>query len=337
MNAQAPRDTSARRFALDAAPVAVILLAAIGARTALAAAYPTAALLLFLWIASDTMILALVARTPGRRPRWHAVLGTAAAASLIVWLGSPAPLRTALLATPAIAAVMASAVLGHVAWATLRARRTIRSSGMSMRDRWTTAAAEFLPPAFVRLAAAELSVIHIALFRWGGPADIPAGSRTFAYHRHLAPMCATLLVLSLIEIAVCHLLAAHWSPTAALILFALSVFGLVYLIGLIKSFRYRPVLITAQGVRIRAGLAIDQSIPLERIARVETAIAGADIRDPATLNAALLAWPNILLRIDPPIARRSWLGRRAPIAAVAFRLDDPDPFVRLLNWRLGRA
>jgi len=336
MNAQAYRSSTAGRRALNAAPFVIIVLAGLGARTPLATAYPTTALLLFLWIATDTMLLALIARAPDRRPRWHAVLGTVAAAGIVVWLGSPAPLRAAFMATPVIAGVMAIVLLAHVVWAALRVRHAFRSAGTVARDRWTAAASEVLPPALVRLAAAELSVIHMALFRWGGAADVPAGSRAFAYHKHLAPMCATLLILSLIEIAVCHLLVGLWSPTAALILFVLSVFGLVYLVGLIKSFRFRPVLITAEGVRIRAGLAIDQPIPLETIAAVETAIVGDVVRDPATLNAALLAWPNILLRLDPPIMRRSLL-RRAPIFAVAFRLDDPDAFVRLLNWRLGRG
>jgi len=337
MNTRAYRGTASSRLALIAAPFVIIILAGLGARTALAAAYPTAALLLFLWIATDTMLLALIVHAPDRRPRWHAVLGTAAAAGVVVWIGSPEPLRAALLATPAIAGGLAAVLLGHIGWAALRARRVFRSAGIAAQDRWIAAGSEFLPPALVRVAAGQLSAIHIALFRWGGAADMPAGSRAFAYHRHLAPMCATLLILSLIEIAVCHLLIGLWSPTAALILSVLSVFGLVYLIGLIKSFRYRPILITVEGVRIRAGLAIDRTIPLERIVAIETAIAGADVGDPATLNAALLAWPNILLRIDPPITRRSWLGPRAPIAAVAFRLDDPDAFVRLLKWRLGRG
>jgi len=337
MNAWVYRGPIFNRRVLNAAPFLIIMLAGLGARTPLATAYPTTALLLFLWIATDTLLLALIARAPDRRPRWHAVLGTVAAAGIVVWLGSPAPLRAALMATPAIAGGMAIVLLGHMVWAALRARHAFRSAGDVARDRWTAAASEFLPPALARLAIAELSVIHMALFRWGGAADVPVGSRAFAYHKHLAPMCATLLILSLIEIAVCHLLVGLWSPTAALILFVLSVFGLVYLVGLIKSFRFRPVLITAEGVRIRAGLAIDQPIPLESIAAVETAIAGAEVNDRATLNAALLAWPNILLRLDPPIARRSFLGRPAPITAVAFRLDDPDAFVRLLNWRLGRG
>ncbi|SDC93529.1 hypothetical protein SAMN05444678_10737 [Sphingomonas sp. YR710] len=335
MNTRTYSNVTPRHFATTVAPFLIVALAALAARTALAATYPTIALLLFLWIASDSMVLALVARAPGRRPGWHAVLGALAAASFAVWLGSPAALRQALVAMPAIAVGMVIMVLSHTAWAALRARRLFRSAGVPANERWIAAASEFLPPALVRFAAAELSVVHMALFRWGGPADVPADARAFAYHRHLAPISAILLALSAIEVGVYHIFVGHWSRAAALVMFVLSDVGLIYLVGLIKSFRLRPVLITPDGVRIRAGFLIDQRIPLDRIAKVETSFAGADVRDPATLNAALLAWPNILLRLNAPQARRSPLRRRAPFCTVALRLDDPEPFVRLLRWRLG--
>ncbi len=199
-----------------------------------------------------------------------------------------------------------------------------------------SAALELFPPALVRLAAAELTVLHMALFRWGGPADVPANARAFAYHKHLTPMCATLLILSAIEIAVYHLLVGHWSRTATLVMFVLSDVGFVYLVGLIKSFRFRPVLLTPEGVRVRAGFLIDRLVPLDAIVAVEGGFTGEEVRDPATLNAALLAWPNIMLRLNRPLDRRSLLKKRSPAIRVAFRLDDPEPFRRLLTWRLGQ-
>ncbi len=158
----------------------------------------------------------------------------------------------------------------------------------------------------------------MAFFRWGGPGDIPANCRGFAYHQHLAPMCGTFLALSAIEIAVYHVLVGHWSQTAAVIMFIVSDIGFIYLVGLIKSFRFRPVLVTPDAVRIRTGLLIDQSVPLDAIARIETSFDGDSVRDPATLNAALMAWPK---------------GSKT-YSSIAFRLDDPEPFTRLLQWRL---
>lgn len=335
MVARIDKRVDRRRIAATVVPVVIVSLAGVAVRTPLASAYPLAALLLFLWIVADTLMLALVARSSGR-PERSAVLGALAGASVTVWLGSPAAIRSALRETPIVALMMGAAVLGHVAWATVRARRALTGRGEDRRSEWVSAASAFLPPALVRLAVAELTVIHMAVFRWGGPADVPANARAFAYHRHLTPMCVTLLILSGIEMTVYHLLLGHWSRTAAIAMFILSDVGFVYLLGLIKSFRFRPVLLMPDGIRVRAGFLIDEFIPIDAISTIDGDFGGDEVRDPATLNAALLAWPNVLVRLNRPLHRRSLLGKRTPAVRVAFRLDDPASFTRLLLWRLGQ-
>lgn len=334
MTAQTGKSVDRRQIAATITPFIIITIAGMAVRTPLAAAYPIVALLLFLWVVADTLMLSLIARS-SEKPDWSAVLGVLAGASFTVWLASPSQIRRALLEMPILAVTIAAVVLGHVAWATARASRVVNREGVDRRERWVSAASEIFPPSLVRLAVAEMTVIHMALFRWGGPADVPANARAFAYHKHLTPMCATLLILSAIEIAVYHLLLGHWSRTATFVMFILSDVGFVYLVGLIKSFRFRPVLLTPEGVRVRAGFLIDQLVPLDAIVAVEGGFTGEEVRYPDTFNAALLAWPNIMLRLDRPLPRRSLLKKRGPFVRVAFRLDDPEAFTRLLVWRLG--
>ncbi len=334
MTAQSSSNIGRRQIAATVAPFVIVALAGLAVRTPLAASYPFAALFLFLWIVADTLMLSLVARSSGK-PGWRDVLGVLAGASLTVGVASPQALRVALLDTPILAVTMAMVVLGHIAWATARASRKVVTSRTDRKERWVSAGSEFFPPALVRLAVAEIAVLHMALFRWGGPADVPPNARAFAYHKHLTPMCVTLLVLSAIEIAVYHLLVGYWSRTATAVMFVLSDVSFVYLVGLIKSFRFRPILLTPEGVRVRAGFLMDQLVPLNAIAAVESDFTGAKVRDPATLNAALLAWPNIMLRLERPLHRRSFLKKRGPYNCVAFRLDDPEQFIRVVAWRLG--
>lgn len=334
MTAQTSETSSLRQIAAKIAPFIIVVLAGMAVRTPLAASYPILALLLFLWVVSDTLMLSLITRS-SRKPEWSAVLGVLAGASFTVGLASPSPLRRELLEMPVLAVTMAAIILGHAAWAMARASRAMNKEGVDRKERLVSAASEVIPPALARLAVAEMAVIHMAMFRWGGAADVPANTRAFAYHKHLTPMCATLLILSAIEILAYHLLLGHWSRTATVVMFILSDVGFVYLVGLIKSFRFRPVLLTPEGVRVRAGFLIDQFVPLEAIAAVESHFTSGEARDVNTLNAALLAWPNIMLRLDRPLPRRSFLKKRSPIVRVAFRLDDPEPFTRLLAWRLG--
>jgi hypothetical protein len=333
MTTQTENGFNSRQTAGKAAPFIIVALAGLAVRTPLAAAYPFIALLLFLWIVADSLMLALIVRTSGK-PEWRAVLTVLASASFTVWLGSPSAIRGVLLEMPILMMAMAAVVIGHVIWATARASRALNGQGKDRKERWVSAASETFPPTLVRLAMTEMTVIHMALFRWGGPADVPANARAFAYHRHLTPMCAALLILSAIEIAVYHVLVRHWSHTATIVMFILSDVGFVYLVGLIKSFRFRPVLLMPEGVRVRAGFLIDQLVPLDAIIAVERGFASEEVRDSATLNAALLAWPNILLRLDRPLHRRSLLKKRDPFDRIAFRLDDPELFIRLLMGRL---
>ncbi len=334
MTTRTSNDIDRRRIAAKIAPFIVIALAGMAVRTPLAAAYPFWASLLFLWVVNDALMLSLMVRSSGK-PRWSDVLGVLAVASLTVWLGAPPMIRGELGQMPFLAVVMVAIVLCHVAWMVARASRIMNGAAFDRKDKLVSAASEIFPPMLVRLAAAEMTVIHMALFRWGGPADVPANARAFAYHKHLTPMCAALLILSAIEVAVYHLLVGHWSRNAAAMMFILSDVGFVYLVGLIKSFRFRPVLLTPDGVRVRAGFLIDQFIPLDAIVAVESVFTGDEVRDPATLNAALLAWPNVMLRLDRPLHRRSYLRKRNTFARVTFRLDDPEAFIRLIGWRLG--
>lgn len=336
MRAHAIERPDAGTLLTTIAPAIAIGLAGLAARTPLAAAYPRLSVLLFLWIAADGLTLALIARAPGHRPSRHAVLAALAGACVAVGVASSDRLRAALLTMPVIVALMGVVVGVHLGWGLARAWRTWRA-GPAGPARWAAAAGEIMPPALIRIAAAELSLIRLALFRWGSAPDVPAGSRGFDYHRHLLPIFAVVLGLQAIELMVVHLLVSRWSATAAWVLFAISTAGLIYMVGLLKSFRLKPVLLTAEGVRVRTGILIDRFIPYDQIVSLDASFGGAEVKQSGTLNAALLAWPNLLLRLRDPIPRARLLRRATPITAVALRLDDPEPFARVLRWRLGQA
>ncbi|MEG3091366.1 hypothetical protein [Sphingomonas sp. PB1R3] len=313
------------------APVLVITAAAALLRLPIAQSHARAAALLFLWIASDAMMLGLLARA--RRPGWRAGIAAMASAGMAVLSLSPPPIRAALLAMPWALAVPVIAIALHGGWGLWRVVERVRQWDRHDPERWTSLLGEVFPRPFARLAVAEAGLLHLALFRWRAKPDVPPGTIGFAYHRHLQPMMITLLALSCIEIGVTHLLIAHWSRTLALVLFVVSDVSLLYLIGLIKSLRLAPVLLTQAGVRVRAGILVDRTIPYAAIRHVQLHPDGDTVRAPGIWNVALLAWPNLLLRLDPPLPPRSrW--RRDPVDAIALRLDEPGPFLDELRVRL---
>lgn len=323
---------SGRRVALLwGAPVLAILAARLFTTTAIAGEHPRTAAVIFLWIAADALALAAIARAPDNRPGLRAMLGAFAAACLIVPIAAAAPVREALFTMPPLVAGMALTVLAYAGWSTAKAAVRFRSTGSV-----PLALGEVLPPRLVALLRAELAMVALALFRWNVPPEVPCGAKAFAYHRYLIPMLVAFLVLQLIELAVVHLLVSMWSETVALVLLGLSAWGVIYIVALLKSFRICPILLTQDGVRIRAGRLIDETIPFEAIARQRAAFDADRVKSKRTLNAAVLSWPNLFLELKEPVAVRTFLGGSRPVDAVALRLDDPGEFVRLLAAAIDR-
>jgi hypothetical protein len=154
---------------------------------------------------------------------------------------------------------------------------------------------------------------------------------TFAYHRSLAPMLWVFVALAGAELVIVHLLLVLWKPWLAWTLSVLSLATIAWIVGIILSFRSRPVCIADGVLVMRAGALKSIAVPLDRVAGLRDGWSAADLKRPDTLNLALLAWPNVFVELTEPLAR----GRRA-IHAIAHKLDDPTAFAAALDG-LGRA
>ena len=319
---------SRRTLATIAPPLVVAgSLALIG--SGWAAANPVLAAVLFCWIVADALALATIARDEACRPGPKALLGAFAAASFVVLVGSRGPVRDAIMAMPAVPLALLLTILAYLGWSGWRAVR-LWCAHRSLEN----ALGEILPHPLVALAIAEARVLHLALFRWRASADIPAGTQGFAYHRYLTPMLAVLLVLQLIELGVVHMLVMLWSPTVAWILFAISAWGVVWIVALLKSLRLKPILLTDEGVRVRGGFLIDVLVRYDDIAELRSSFAAEDVQARTTLNAAILSWPEFMLDLRQPMAVPGLFGRSSEVDRVAFKLDDPAAFRTELARRL---
>lgn len=311
------------------APPLAVAAALTLAKTGWALAHPGIAAALLCWIVADSLALGVIARHEERRPGALALLGAFALASFVILVGSRGPVRAAIMDLPAVPLALGLTILAYLGWSGWKAWQVWRV-GRSVED----ALAQVLPRPLIALALAELRVVHLALLSWGRPADVPSGATGFAYHRYLAPMIAVLLVLQLIELSVVHLLVMLWSPTLAYVLLAISAWGVLWILALLKSLRLRPILLTEQGVRVRAGLLIDVTVPFDRIAAVREPSGGQEVKAKTTLNAALLAWPSIVIELREPMRLPGPLGRERLVEKVAFKLDDTAAFHAQLSNRL---
>jgi len=150
-------------------------------------------------------------------------------------------------------------------------------------------------------------------------AESPAA---FAYNRPLAPSMWALACIMAVELVVVHLLvSALWSRTAAAILSVLSLAALVWMVAFIRSLKRLPVLVDEEAVTMRLGSLRSVRVPAAQIAGLRTSWTPEELKAKGVLNLALINYPNVMVGLDPPLAR----GRRK-LRGIAHRLDDPAAF-----------
>lgn len=155
------------------------------------------------------------------------------------------------------------------------------------------------------------------------PDDGAGGDVAISSRRAIGPMMWVLAGLSTVELLVVHALVALWWPELAIGLSAVTTSGLVWLVVMIRSLATRPSLVGRGRLLLRCGRMRAIAIPAEAVARIRTeGIDEAAVKAAGVLNLALIAFPNVVVELDP--AMRA--GRRR-VSAVAHRVDDLAAFV----------
>ncbi len=303
-------------------PLAAIALARFLTFTPWAQANSGWAAILFAWVVADALLLALMAKAEDHKPAFFQVIGVLSVASIVVLVGASAPVRAEYFALPQVLIAAGVTLALYLAMSAIRVITAYRETGSIIAG-----FERVLPKPLVRQVATECKMLSLGLLRWGAPVDVPAGARAFAYHTYLTPMVATFLVLQLIELSVVHFLLMLWNPTVAWVLLALSVWGVVWTMALLKSFRINPVLLTEDSVRVRSGMLYDFEVPRGSIASTHAAFSSEELESKEVLNLAIMSSPNCSLRLKQPINIPTFFGGSKAISGVALRLDESAAFL----------
>jgi Bacterial PH domain len=166
------------------------------------------------------------------------------------------------------------------------------------------------------------------------------GVQAFSYAKELAPLMGAFIFVSLIELPVVHLLLP-WD-TVRLIAAVLSVWGLLWMIGLLASMKVFPHLIDDNGLRIRYGTTTDIRIPWDAIASVTTRRHSVPTRhhvelersdDETVLNVPVLKQTKIDVELHQPTTIKL-PKHTTQITELRFYADDPRAFVTSARKRL---
>lgn len=143
------------------------------------------------------------------------------------------------------------------------------------------------------------------------------------------------LILVGAEIPLMHVLVHVFSPIAALVVTALSLYGFVFLLAEYRATLHRPMTLDGHTLHLRYGLVHDLSIPCEWIARLEPA-AGTARRATGRVRAYGMGAATHKLILQPGTRLRGLFGEQE-VTEILVGVDDPARFGRLLSETVRAA
>lgn len=120
----------------------------------------------------------------------------------------------------------------------------------------------------------ELS-LYGSLVRWlARRPDLPRGATPIGYSRLVAPMLWLWIFGSTVEVIVVEVVLRHldqpWADAARMPLLLLGIWGVVWMLGMLASYRVRPHLLTDTELRVRSGARTWLILPLEAVEATRT-------------------------------------------------------------------
>ncbi|MGY1621333.1 hypothetical protein ACI789_03930 [Geodermatophilus sp. SYSU D00965] len=167
--------------------------------------------------------------------------------------------------------------------------------------------------------------------------EVRPGEAALPYAGRFGLVVGVLCVLGGLETVVVHLLLP-WE-VARWVLLAVSVYALLWMVGFGLSLRQHPHVVRDGALVLRFGHLRSVVVPLSGLVavrrHVETGHRRTVVHDGDRLVVSVMGDTNVELRVDPPVRVP---GQAAPVARVAFYVDDPGAAVRELRARVpGRA
>ena len=135
--------------------------------------------------------------------------------------------------------------------------------------------------------------------------------------KKLLAVFSLVLAIAAVELLIVHFLIGAWAPWLAATLSAISLAAIGWIAALVLSFRRRPVRIDGDIPLLQVGMLRSVAVPLDRVAGLRAAWTAEELKRREVLNLALLAWPNVMVEVDPPVR-----VRRRAIGAIGARPHD---------------
>jgi hypothetical protein len=162
------------------------------------------------------------------------------------------------------------------------------------------------------------------------------GSEAYSYTRDVGPIIGVFIFLSFVELPVVHLLIP-WD-TVRLVVLILSVWGVLWMLGLLAGVIVYKHLLDDDGLRIRYGATVDIRIPAEAIAGVTARRGSAETGKNVEVDGTALSVPVVKqTRVEVLLCEPTTLAGHAGITEVRFYANDERGLVAAARERFEIA
>lgn len=175
----------------------------------------------------------------------------------------------------------------------------------------------------VQVLTSEIVTWRYGLFGWIGSVETKADQRVFTTHRTSGQVALLILVMvvTLLETGVFHLLLSRWSVLGAWLLTAASLYGILFLIAETVATVRRPHLLDTDGLHLRFGIRWYGTIVRSQIERIEL-ISDKPAKASDRLTGTLLTTPNVLITLREPVCLNGLYGLTKSVRQVALFVDE---------------
>jgi len=228
-----------------------------------------------------------------------------------------------------LAGVCELGFIGFVMICVQQVRKASRQREADPVDAIRTTVRTILPvPIAVNALSGELAALYYALFSWRAKphARFDAESVTAYKKAGQVDLLMVLPIACVLEMIPAHLLLQRWSAGAAWVATALSAYGLIWMVGVARSFRLRPTLIGRDYVYLRYGLIFQLQVPRSLIARSRRAVKD-DIQFAVPRNTE----PTHCLEFAREVTAEGLFGFERRLTRVALAFDDVAAVDRALS------
>jgi hypothetical protein len=141
------------------------------------------------------------------------------------------------------------------------------------------------------------------------------------------------LILVGAEIPVVHFLVSLFDPLVAVIVSALSIYGLLFMLAEYRATVHRPISVGSDGLQVRYGLATDFHLPWKSIAQAE-GFKGPVRRARGELRLIGMGEANVVLHLSPGTRLAGLFGER-DTQRIYLGIDDPTALLAEVQSRIG--